>query len=505
MAKDYSEYKPTDYEKYRAQRTNRKGVALDFFRNKVRFFPEDKWFRIYVYRGHEHHMMQDLIDEYEAEIAARDGRELMDMSDVERTEMLENNQEKEEENAKLQAAMQKKYEVNFSFGEEDREYFHEKNPDKDVMPFVNIFSGAQVLLNYGEGILDFVYADFLTPLKQSLKLLRLFESLGEDENGVKREKRQREPEKIYNQTQVLVTDFFDYMMSFSLIRDVAYASLYSAICPPKFAGGVKQSDLLIWYGNYLLDLQKEYISLINFCFDDQFYPDVLGHLHPSERYALFRHFTNRPSSTVRTEVVSFSPRNMSGDEMPYGLPPQKIVERFKNSPKPGEQHRELAEKLGIPVEKLINSITVPKFMNIEYEFGSVVEMLELEFTKMLEANLRFRKCKRCGKYFIMKGKYDTNYCDRVAPGQTKNCQELAAIDNYKAKIADNKAIPIYNKYYKRYAARVKVRQNKEADFKKWKYQALTMRDDCAEGKISVEEYTQWMEDSFPNRKPKQDK
>lgn len=204
MAKDYSEYKPTDYEKYRAQRTNRKGVALDFFRNKVRFFPEDKWFRIYVYRGHEHHMMQDLIDEYEAEIAARDGRELMDMSDVERTEMLENNQEKEEENAKLQAAMQKKYEVNFSFGEEDREYFHEKNPDKDVMPFVNIFSGAQVLLNYGEGILDFVYADFLTPLKQSLKLLRLFESLGEDENGVKREKRQREPEKIYNQTQVLV-------------------------------------------------------------------------------------------------------------------------------------------------------------------------------------------------------------------------------------------------------------------------------------------------------------
>ena len=36
MAKDYSEYKPTDYEKYRAQRTNRKGVALDFFRNKVR-------------------------------------------------------------------------------------------------------------------------------------------------------------------------------------------------------------------------------------------------------------------------------------------------------------------------------------------------------------------------------------------------------------------------------------------------------------------------------------
>lgn len=32
-----------------------------------------------------------------------------------------------------------------------------------------------------------------------------------------------------------------------------------------------------------------------------------------------------------------------------------------------------------------------------------------------------------------------------------------------------------------------------------------MRDECTEGKISVEEYTLWMEDYFPNRKPKLDK
>ena len=121
---------------------------------------------------------------------------------------------------------------------------------------------------------------------------------------------------------------------------------------------------------------------------------------------------------------------------------------------------------------------------------------------MLEANVRFRKCKRCGKYFIMKGNYDTNYCDRIAEGESRNCQELAAAENYKARIADNKAIPIYNKYYKRYAARVRVKQIKEDAFKKWKYQAISLRNDCADGKITVEEYIQWMEDSFPNRKAK---
>ena len=63
-------------------------------------------------------------------------------------------------------------------------------------------------------------------------------------------------------------------------------------------------------------------------------------------------------------------------------------------------------------------------------------------------------------------------------------------------------VPIYNKYYKRYAARVRVKQIREDDFKKWKYQAITLRNECSAGKITVEEYIQWMEDSFPNRKPK---
>ena len=81
--------------------------------------------------------------------------------------------------------------------------------------------------------------------------------------------------------------------------------------------------------------------------------------------------------------------------------------------------------------------------------------------------------------------------------------EIASLlENYKAKIADNKAIPIYNKYYKRYSARVKVRQIKEADFKKWKYQAMSKRDECTDGIITPEKFTERMENSFPNRKPK---
>ncbi|HCM19249.1 MAG TPA: hypothetical protein DIC46_00405, partial [Porphyromonadaceae bacterium] len=153
----------------------------------------------------------------------------------------------------------------------------------------------------------------------------------------------------------------------------------------------------------------------------------------------------------------------------------------------------------VEIKKLEAKLTFPRFLHVSYDFGSVAEILELELTKMLEQNVHFRKCKRCKKYFIMKGNYDTNYCDRIAQGETRNCQDIAAQENYKRKIADNAAIPIYSKYYKRYAARVRVNQIKESDFKQWKYKAMTKRDECSDGKITTDEYIQWMEECFPNR------
>ena len=78
---------------------------------------------------------------------------------------------------------------------------------------------------------------------------------------------------------------------------------------------------------------------------------------------------------------------------------------------------------------------------------------------------------------------------------------IDAFENIKAgryKIQDF----IYNKYYKRYAARVRVHQLKEDEFNKWRYQAITKRDECYDGKITPEEYVEWMEAYFPNRKRK---
>ncbi len=509
MKKDYSEYRHTEYEKYRIRRSNRRDVRLDYFLNYVSFKPEEKQFIITVDDYNEYDSMRDLFSDYEKERAEREREAYVPHHyefdpQSENEEDVETMQEVRKANEARFSSLRKKYAF---LDLEDTEVVDGIEMPIEYGQKINLFSGLRIKMNYGEGILDFLYADFRKPLQETFDTIRIGEMLAEYGKtlGLNKEPDvvSDEPtEKVYSETQAMVEDFLAYERTFSDLKDVAYASLYTAIYPPLFTDeSVREKEKLQWYGNYILELQQEFLEMIEFCFDEGFYPEVLGGLYPSERLYLYRQSKNLPEFFHRIETLRLSKRHMSGRKMPYGLDHDGLIQMFQNMRSvPTEAEKEFAEKYHISGSFI--AMQHRTFMSLAYEVSTVQDMLELEFTKMLEQDIRFRKCKRCGKYFIMKGKYDTNYCDRIAEGETRTCQELAAIENYKAKIADNKAIPIYNKYYKRYAARVKVRQIKEADFKRWRYKAMEMRDKCSDGLISVEELTEWMEASFPNRKPK---
>ena len=128
-------------------------------------------------------------------------------------------------------------------------------------------------------------------------------------------------------------------------------------------------------------------------------------------------------------------------------------------------------------------------------------MLYLEFSKILEAGLKFQKCRRCGRYFIVKGNYHGAYCDRVAEGEHCTCQQLAAQETYLEKLKDNDGknpLSVYQKYYKRYFARVQAGSLKREKFKLWQYAAVQKRDDCLAGTLTLDELSEWLEGSMPN-------
>ena len=492
MKKDYSEYTPTKNEIYNLSRSDGYNVKLAYFNNYALFSKDDKQIHITVDYGKEYFSMNPLIEEYT-------GKKPDDESytvDADLPEYIE-------ENKKQKKAFASKFQIDFEEAEyrEDQYLWDKKLPK---LPFNNVLSGAKIDLKYGEGILDFIYADFKSAIKEQLKTIELENLLREfaEQEGIKKAPIHKDgPEKIYSRLQERIEEYYEYSETISNIEDIAYASLYSAICPPIFKKESDKKKQTIWYGNYLLRLQQEYLEMIEFCFDEDYYPEALANRLPSERFYIYRSLKELSPFLERAEEVAFS-NTMSGKEMPYGMDSEELKARFHLSLVPNEAHKALAEKFGTTPEKVVALINMPHFISRQYVFGSVAEILEIEFTKMLEHNVRFRKCKRCGKYFIMKGNYDTNYCDRIAEDETRNCQELAAQENYKKKMADNAAIPLYQKYYKRYAARVRVRQIKEPDFKKWKYRAMTKRDECTAGKITLDEFEKWLESSFPNRKKK---
>lgn len=496
MKKDYSEYKPTKSEIYNLHRSDRANVRLSYFYNYAFFSKDAKRIHITVDHRNEYFCMNDLIEEYTGKPISTKGFDEPEMVEF------------DEYNKKQQELFASRFKIDFDGAEyKESQYLWDKDPDFPKMPLENALSGAIIDLQYGEGILDFIYADFNPPIKEQLKtaeLMNRLRLLGQ-EMGLQKEKspiQEAEPEKVYSQIQTQVEEYYDYISTIGSIREILYASLYSAICPPVFKEEGDKIKQIKWYGSYLLWLQDEYREMIEFCFDEDYYPEALADRMPSERFYVYRALKDLSPFLERTEEVAFSNR-MSGKEMPYGMDIEGLKERFSLISEPNEAHKALAEKFGTTPKEVVALINMPHFISRQYVFGSVAQILEMEFTKMLEHNVRFRKCKRCGKYFIMKGNYDTNYCDRIAEGETRNCQDLAAQENYKKKMADNAAIPLYQKYYKRYAARVRVRQIKEPDFKKWKYQAMTKRDECSDGKITLTEFEEWLEGSFPNRKKKE--
>jgi hypothetical protein len=137
---------------------------------------------------------------------------------------------------------------------------------------------------------------------------------------------------------------------------------------------------------------------------------------------------------------------------------------------------------------------VPIFAS--FNCSSLEQMLYLEFEKMLELDMQIKKCKNCGRYFTLKGNYQTEYCDRTPEGGSQTCQNIGATTKYAQKVKDNPALALFNKAYKRYHARLKVGSVKPDALGKWKYEAVVMRDKCLSGEISGSEFEEWLDSYF---------
>ena len=468
---DFSEYTPNEIDIYRRDRSSKSEILLDYTCSKVAYDPKAKCIFLTV----------------DDEVAFRFERVLVDEA-VEGTLQESDAKEEEHDNQDVTdalAKLEKSFEIRYYEHGAGTGYNLARDNSKNHLYYADALSGARIRIPLGQGLLDFCYID----MKKNLDALQLIGFFMSDD--VSKIMTGKDREAITVKTREQYHDIIYAQFEKSLIANpFYYSSLYTAAFPPCFLKAGSKS--IKFYLHYIKILREEFLEKIEFCFDEDFYPEVLGTLNPVERYALYCEIKQIPTSyisTVEFDVVN----DFRNGKMMNWL-------NGKNKVQPSAQLDEFCEKYGLNKEEGLNPKNKRTMKRTEVR--SIFDMLNYEFSRMLESDIRIRKCKNCGKYFVLKGNYNTDYCDRLVEGSVRTCQAVGAEKVYKEKIATEEGWKLYKKYYKRYYARIKVGTIKEKDFNRWQYEAVGKRDDCLTGNLSAEEYEAWLEGSFKNREKK---
>lgn len=457
----YKNFEPDEYDKYYFARRDSKSITLSFFTNAVAFDAEHKTLKVQV----------DSSKEYEDDERDKDGN-VIDLNPV----------------------MPPKIDI-----------FEAKKIETDHSR-LNKYSGYEIDIPLGEGVLDFCTADFESEIDGFYNMYAILNpdnphlvKVFTESNGKKI------PANLIKEIKNTDEEFEERVRLYARLMDFGndymYKSLYSAIFPPLI---FEQSDHAIkHYFNYISVLQKEFNEILEFCFDVDFYPKEMKRFTSLDRYHLYCLETERPLRHRFDQEYGLTPAAGAREErFPYGYPQEELMKRFKSLSGLISDKTVVIEKYNIKQITLDIMYTRPSVLSIHYSCSNVWDMLSFEVMKMLEQGVQIKRCKLCGKYFVLKGNYATEYCNRIVDGETQTCQTIASLKNYKEKIGSNDAWKLYNKYYKRYFARAKVGTIKAPAFKQWQYNATAMRDDCTAGNLSVKDYEVWLDDSFPNRKKK---
>lgn len=464
---DLSEYQNSEYTNYLSRWNGCADLSPSFFENSVSYLEKEKRLYLEVSPVYEFECMFDLYEDLEYPIPTAYQREVTEA-------------EVESWRAELQIVREK-------FGSA-----FQVQPPNPLYPYdsteqrINAFSGTTVVVPLGEGILNFCYANFRSAYEHCASAYQVLTKTADA------------PKKIRCTEEGVIHLYELYAEVFPTLSEVFYSSIYTAAFPPQFTRKTKQA--LEYYQHYLLFLQSEFLELIEFCLDKSYRPEVLGQLYPSERYSLWCKTKGIPSYHKRQETFQPDSCYPRGTEMPFGTDLDKIDIDQEIILTPAQ--KAFCEEYGLPEYELEFCYKIPCFISSSYTCNNLRDMLYLEFSKVLEAGLEFQKCRRCGKYFIVKGNYHGAYCDRIADGEHRTCQQLAAQEAYLEKLKNNDGknpLSIYQKYYKRYFARVQVGSLKREKFKLWQYEAVQKRDDCLAGSLTLDELSEWLEGSMPNR------
>lgn len=205
--------------------------------------------------------------------------------------------------------------------------------------------------------------------------------------------------------------------------------------------------------------QQAITELIDYCFLDHENPKI-NELTLPERYYLF--------TLGKTERWKY---NINLHTSPVFIPLAYHADMdIYKSVKQG--HFDLENPSDDILSHIKNKAQAPMLNRCE----SVSDFLYFEFDCLYSNNLKIKRCKNCKKYFVLKGDYSTDYCDRIPEGEKFTCKKIAATRSRKNKVKSNPILKEFEKAYKRNYARQSNHKITQEDFRLWVESAAKERD-----------------------------
>jgi hypothetical protein len=121
------------------------------------------------------------------------------------------------------------------------------------------------------------------------------------------------------------------------------------------------------------------------------------------------------------------------------------------------------------------------------------DVVDYVLNRYLDANLEFRVCKYCGRYFGARRGSKGDYCERMIEGSTKTCKQAGSVRLYEKRKFEIPAVKEYKRSYKAHNARIRYGIMTKEEFAVWSAEAREKRDLCLAGKLSLEEFVAWLD------------
>lgn len=106
-----------------------------------------------------------------------------------------------------------------------------------------------------------------------------------------------------------------------------------------------------------------------------------------------------------------------------------------------------------------------------------------------------RRCKNCGRWFILTGHQGLEYCSRPFDEKGHTCRDVGAGLSWERKSREDKPFMAYRKEYKKRFARIKAGRITNEEFLAWGERARSKKQECDAGTLSLDEFREWLENS----------